>query len=63
MGMEVWVVYYRNTDEDFGYSFDGVYVFKEENKAKETVSKFLRNGADYVTVRKCAVLEQIPDYI
>lgn len=63
MYKEVWVVYCRDTDDDFGYSFDSTYVFREESKAKEAASKLSRNGYDYITVRKCDVLEKIPDYI
>lgn len=63
MSNEVWVIYYRNTDEDFGYSFDNIYVFREESKAKEVTSKLLSSGVDYIISKKCAVLDEIPEYV
>lgn len=59
MSEKVWVVYYRNTDEDFGWSFDGMYVFRNEDTAKK-VAKMIWNRNDYVTVREQNILEDIP---
>lgn len=59
---KVWVVYYRNTDEDFGYSFDGTYVFKNEKTAK-IVAEILWKHNDYVTIRENNILEDIPENI
>lgn len=62
MNEKVWVVYYRDTDEDFGYSFDGTYVFKNEKTAK-IVAEILWKYNDYVTIRENDILEDVPDYI